>query len=1043
MLKKSTLREIRSSLGRYIAILAIVALGVGFFSGLKVTREAMVTTANEYIEKNHLFDYRLISTLGFEDQDVKAFRNLDGVQYAEGSVSQDALFDTGKESNHVLMIHSITDNLNKVRLSEGKLPEKKNEFVGDARYFTKKDIGKTITLSADNKKETKDMFKVKDFVLTGIIESPYYLNFERGSSSLGNGTVSGYIYVLPEVLDIDYCTEVFLRLDKRAEMYSDEYKDIISSSEDNIEKETTRIANQRFHRIVKDAQDELDEGKAEYRKNYNDYMREKKNTEKKLKNSKNDLDKAEKELEQNQKKLNSKEKELNRGEKKLDTNAAQLKAKENELNLNENQLIQRQSELEQGKAEYNNSLEQFQNSKPYLSPEQIAETEAKLNATKAVLDEKQNTITSGFAGIENGRREISNAKEKISSGYHEIEHGRKAIREGREKIKDGKKDLRDGRRKYEKGKTKAEKKFREAEAELKEAKADLKDAQKEIDDMEEPDTFTLDRDTNTGYVCFENDSNIVDGIAKVFPVFFFLVAALVCMTTMTRMVDEQRTQIGVLKALGYSNGAIMSKYLFYSGSAALVGCIIGFLGGCYIFPKVIWAAYHIMYDFSSDIEYVLNPVLAVISLAGALLCSMGATFLSCFNEFREVPAELIRPKAPKKGKRILLERIPFIWKRISFLYKVSFRNIFRYKKRFFMMVLGISGCTALLVTGFGLQDSIKNIVNYQYDEIQVYDYSVNFNDPLSEKAQDKFKIKNEDHIKDVLFLHQSAADLLTSGHEKSVSLFATDDNNGHFRKFVNLHRKDGSPITCPEKDEAVICKKLADEYKIGIGDTITLRNDDMKELKVKVKDVFQNYVGNDVYISSDTFKEGYGHLPEIKSAFINTISDKNDQIYASSGKILNEDNVVAVSVNNDIRNRVANMMKSLDYVIILVILAAGALAFIVLYNLTNINITERVREIATIKVLGFYPKETSAYVFRENFFLTAISAVVGLFLGKLLHAFVMTQIKIDTIFFDIIILPKSYVFAVLLTFGFAVIVNLVMYYKLEKINMTESLKSIE
>lgn len=1015
MLKRSTFREIKSSIGRYVAILAIVALGVGFFSGLKVTREAMVTTADKYIEEKNLFDYRLISSLGFEEQDVESFRDIEGIRYAEGSVSKDALFDIGKDSNVVLMVHSSTENVNKVQLSSGKLPEKKNEFAGDARFFTSEDIGKTIKLSSDNEKDTMDFFTTEEFVLTGVIESPYYLNFERGSSSLGNGTLAGYIYVTPQALDTDYYTEVFLSMNERSEIYSDEYKNMISSAEDRIEEETTRIANNRYNRIVKEAQDELDEGKAEYEENYNKYISEKNKAKNRLSDSKQELEDGEAELDRNREKLDSSEQEL------IDNEA--------ELDRSEKELDNGQNQLNQAFDDYRKQLAEFEASKAFLPPEQAAQIEAQLNGAKQVLDEKQQTINQGYEKINSGRTAISEGKSEIASG--------------RKKLENAEKEIENGWKEYKKGKKEAEEEFNDAEKELKDAEKELEDAQKDIDDIEKPDTFVLDRDTNTGYVCFESDSNIVDGIAKVFPVFFFLVAALVCMTTMTRMVDEQRTQIGVLKALGYSNGTIMAKYLFYSGSAALIGCIAGFLGGCYIFPKVIWAAYHIMYDFSSEITYVLNPQLAIISLIGALLCSMGATLLSCINEFREVPAELIRPKAPKEGKRILLERIPFIWKRISFLYKVSFRNIFRYKKRFFMMVLGISGCTALLLTGFGIQDSIKNIVDYQYDEIQVYDYSINFSDALSEKDQEKFTEKNESHIKDMLFLHQSSADLLTKGQEKSVNIIATDEDNETFSSFVDLHNKKGNAVPYPGKNQAVICQKLSEDFNINQGDTITLRDSDMKEIKLQVSGICQNYVGNYVYMASGTYENGFGKDAEIKSAFVHTKSSENEDIYESSGKVLKEDNVVAVSVNNDFRTRVANMMKSLDYVIILVIFAAGALAFIVLYNLTNINITERIREIATIKVLGFYPKETSAYVFRENFFLTAISAVAGLFLGRLLHAFVMTQIRIDTIYFDIIVLPKSYLFAVLLTFGFAVIVNLVMYYKLEKINMTESLKSIE
>ena len=1016
MLKKSTFREIRSSIGRYIAILAIVALGVGFFSGLKVTKEAMVSTADQYLKDQNFFDYRLISTLGFEDQDIDELEKIEDVSFIEGSVTTDALFDIGKDKNIVLTVHSLTENINKVKLQHGRLPEKENEFAGDGRYFNESDIGTTITISESNSSDTLDMFKEKELTLTGIITSPCYMNFERGSSSLGNGTIAGFIYTPASNFDTDYYTEVFLKLDAPGEMYSSEYKDYIKGIEDKIESETDRIALARYDRIVSDAEKELNDaksklsdgekeysdGKKEYDTNYNKYINEKADAENRLADTWVTLNDA----------------------------GHELDSKEAELIENEKALNDGQAKLNEGKAKYQKELADFNVVKPMLPPEKAAAAEAVLNQTSEALTAEQAKLDAGFAAVEQGKRDISSARADIAAGWQEYHNGKADAEEGfssaDRKLSDAKAELGD------------------AEKELNDAKSEIADGEKDIKEIKKPDSFTLDRNTNTGYVCFESDSDIVNGISKVFPIFFFMVAALVCMTTMTRMVDEQRTQIGVLKALGYSDGAIMGKYLFYSGSAALIGCISGFLAGCYIFPAVIWQAYHIMYDFSSDIQYILNPTLAIVSLIGALLCSMGATIFSCVHEFREVPAELIRPKAPKEGKRILLERITFIWKRISFLYKVSFRNIFRYKKRFFMMVLGISGCTALLVTGFGLQDSIQNIVEYQYDEIQLYDYSINFKDPLTEEDVLAFEEENKDHIKDAIFVHQSAADLVTGDKTKSLSLIAANKSDAaHFNDFVNLHKTDGSEIPYPEKGEVVICQKLSEDYSISQGDIITLKNSDMKEMKVKVSAVCQNYVSNFAFVNTDTYHDGFGQAAEIKNAFVNTVSHEAADVYASSGKVLKDDNVVAASVSIDFRNRIENMMQSMDYIVILVIVAAGALAFIVLYNLTNINITERIREIATIKVLGFYPKETSAYVFRENFFLTAISAIVGIFLGKLLHGFVMSQISIDTIFFDIIILPKSYVFAVILTFVFAIIVNFAMYFKLEKINMTESLKSIE
>ena len=521
--------------------------------------------------------------------------------------------------------------------------------------------------------------------------------------------------------------------------------------------------------------------------------------------------------------------------------------------------------------------------------------------------------------------------------------------------------------------------------------------------------------------------------------FFFLVAALVCITTMTRMVNEQRTQIGVLKALGYSSRSVISGYLFYSGSAGFLGTLIGYFSCCIIFPAIIWRAYGIMYDFGCDLSYSFNIPLLLYSLAGALICSMGACLAAGMRDFKTAPSQLMRPKAPSAGKRILLERITPLWSRVSFLYKVTLRNLFRYKKRFFMMILGISGCTALLIAGFGINDTVKNIVGFQYNEIIKYDYSVHFDSAMNSKEQQAFKAETASYVSDLIFAHEEEVFFTSGEDETALTLIACKDDN--FRDFIDLH--DSSAIEFPQTGNAVICMKLADSYDITEGDKIRLADDSGNEIEVTVSGICKNYVNNYVYISEETYREGFETAPEYAAAYAVSSDSSEDGIYKSAAAVSDNDNVLGTSICLDMENRICNMMDSLNAVIILIVAAAGALAFIVLYNLTNINITERVREIATIKVLGFYPKETSAYVFRENFILTGISAAVGLLLGKVLLEFIIGQINVSMITFDARITPLSYILSVILTFAFAVIVNIVMYYRLKKIDMIESLKSVE
>ncbi len=1039
MLKKSTFREIKYSLGRYLAILSIVALGVGFFAGLKVTREAMVTTTADYINQQNLFDFQLISTLGFQQEDVNSLAKEDGVLTAEGAVSTDVLYHIrGDESDSVMKFHSMTEALNRPVLKKGRLPEAANECVVDHSLLSDDDIGKTIVISSQNDSEKQDMFKYEEYVITGTVVSPYYLNFERGTTSLGNGTVAGFAYIPVKGFDTDYFTEIFLDTDADGMIYSDEYQTAIDEMEPEIKSAAESRSQLRYEDIIEEAEAELAEGQAEYDENYNSYLAEKADTQKKLEDAYEQIISGRKDIKTARKELQSQKTKLLEQKNSLQSASEELARQEADLLVQKETLISAREELDAAKIQLDNQRNEFEAGKEFMTPQEAAVQEQQLTAAEENLNQQLQTVNSGLTDITSGLSVIEANRRSITDGLERVHDGLLQIEEGQTELDKAEALLDENLQTYYESKAEADDAFAEADAEFADARLDLEEAKEDIRGIKPPDTYVLDRMTNISYACFESDSAIVDGIAKIFPVFFFMVAALVCMTTMTRMIDEQRTQIGILKALGYGNGAISAKYLFYSGSAALIGCIIGFFGGCYLFPKVIWIAYGMMYDFQSDIVYIFDPVLGLFCLLVALLCSMGATLVSCYADFGEVPAQLIRPKAPKDGKRIFLERIGFIWNHLNFLYKVSFRNIFRYKRRFFMMILGISGCTALLVAGFGINDSVKNVVNDQYDQIQLYDCSITFDKEMSQSRQERFAEKVHGDVEDMLFVYQGSADLVAGGKTKSVNLIASDSKD--FDQYMDLHTEKGDPITFPKKGEAVICNNLADDYDIKIGDAITVRDEGMNEVQVTVTGIYQNFVYNYILVSSDTLP----HYEE-KTAYVHLKAEKNDNeaIHQAAANIMNDDRVVTVTVNNDLRNRVNNMMESLNYIIILVVVCAGALAFIVLYNLTNINITERIREIATIKVLGFFQNETSAYVFRENLFLTTIGAIVGLGLGKLLLTFIIDQIQIDLMCFNDQIAPLSYLLSLLLTFVFSALVSLAMNKKLDTISMTESLKSIE
>ena len=732
--------------------------------------------------------------------------------------------------------------------------------------------------------------------------------------------------------------------------------------------------------------------------------------------------------------LQAAKEQIQAAKEQIQQGKAQIQEGKAQLQVGKEQLQAAMRQLQEGKQQIQDGKVQLQAGKDEIAAQErfLKNSEEELASGKSEVAKARKELEEGRVKLEDGKKELADSKEELAKAKKELADARIELEDGRSDIADGKAELADAKNKYEEART-------DFEVEVADAQEKIDDAREELAELEEPDQYVLTRNSNIGYVCYDSDASIVAAIANVFPLFFFLVAALICMTTMNRMVEEQRTQIGVLKALGYGNGAIMGKFLFYAGSSALVGAVFGCLGGMWLFPKVIWEGYAIMYNMG-EIEYVFDFRLALLSLAAALLCSVGAAYLSCRYELYSAPANLIRPKAPKNGKRIFLEKITFLWSRMKFLHKVSARNIIRYKKRFFMMILGISGCTALLLTGFGIKDSVTNIADMQYDRVQIYDIGISFTEGQSDADMDKLTQDTQDIFTDIACRYEEMVDMDFGGKTKSVYL-EIPGSVEEIDAFFNLHTESGADIEYPEAGEAVLTAKIAENMGIKVGDEVVLRDSDMNQLTVVVSALCENFVYNYIYLNRETYENQLGVEPEYKSAYANV--KEGMDVHEAAAAIADMKNVLAVSVTEDMRSRIANMMESMDYIVLLIIACAGSLAFIVLYNLTNINITERIREIATIKVLGFYAKETADYVFRENMVLTGLGAGVGLLLGKWLHWFVMYHVNIDMLSFKTLIRPVSYLWSLLLTFCFAAFVDVVMYRKLDKINMAESLKSIE
>ncbi len=1063
MMKRNTFREIKKSFGRYFAILAIVALGVAFFSGLKITQSVMVHSADVYLKDLQFYDYRLVSTLGFTEENVEALAEKEDVRAAEGAISAEILYKDAGENERVIKMHSITEKVNKLKLVAGEMPQSTDECVVDSALFSEDAIGSKLVLSENNTADDLDKFAYKEYTITGLVQSPCYIQFERGNTSIGNGRISGFAYILKDGFAVDYDTEIYIKFDEDYDIYSDEYDSYMDAKEAEWEAYTKEQADIRYEKIVKDAQDELDEKKEELEEKRAEAEAELESAKQQLTDGETEISDGKNQIASAKTELSAKASELQSGKDALSSKAAELESASQQISGQESALAAKKAEYEQGLNAYlaakqqvtdqRNSLEAAKAQLTENTPgyeemlaqieaglTEVAGAEAELNAKNAELEAAAGQLSSAESQlaaakqqIEDGKNALAAAEAELMDGENQLAAAKEQIEEKEDQLEAAETELADGLLQYQENQS-------EFDEQMQDADDQIADAQSKIDEIEKPETYVLDRNTNVGYVCLKNDSGVVKGIANVFPVFFFLVAALICMTTMNRMVEEQRTQIGVLKALGFSEGKIMGKYLFYSGSAAISGTLIGYVLGIHFFPLVIITAYGIVYKMGG-IYYVSDLPLALVSLTVAVFCSVGTTWLSCHKELKEVAADLMRPKAPKAGKRVFLEHVPFIWKRLKFLQKVSVRNIVRYKKRFFMMVIGISGCTALLVMGFGVRDSVVAVADQQYEEIQLYDIGVTLK---AGKMPGEADLKSLDSALEKenaagMYAMEKTIDLVTDKGTKSIHMVAVE-NPDEVGDFISLHTKKQEPIAYPKEGEAVLSKKVAETYAVKKGDTILLRDSDNNEMHLKVTGICENHIYNYVYIAPESYEKQIGDVV-FKNVYVR-LPDASD-IHEVSAVLMKADGVTAVTVNSDMLSRISQMMSCMNYIVIIIIICAGALAFIVLYNLNNINITERVREIATIKVLGFYPKETASYVFRENMVLTAIGCGLGLILGKWFHRFVMGEIQIDMVSFNVQINAVSYLFSVLLTMGFAWIVNCMMTGKLERINMAESLKSID
>ena len=1203
---KNNRRELRHTLGRFLAILAIVALGVGFFTGLRLARPAMAKTGADYLRETNFFDFELRSTLGFTGEDVAYFAGLDGIAAAEGSLNED-LLTTCREQQVVFSTHQLLDEINQVVLSAGRMPQAAGECLGDDRYFTEADLGTVFQVENDDEDAA---FSQQSYTLVGLCNSPQYLNSQRGSTALGDGSVAAFLFLPAAGYDAEYYSAIYVKLDEDADAFTDAYEALSDQWETPLKDQVALRGALRQEELVSDAEAELSDGWAEYEDGLQEYEDGKLEAEQELADGKQELDDALQELRdgeadyaegvetlaalredplsneeladarqelddgwaeyydglreyndglreyedavaENQPKLDDAKAELDKAKQELDDGEAEYaegletyeKLVENPLSNEEMAEARRELDIgwgqyRDGLAQYEAGLAEYEAGKAQLDAygaqleaqrarlEQAADSgamseealeaawaqynsayeayqtqveaaeagKAELDASKAQLDEAYATLRRGEAAydegyqvaVERGKEELDKARQELDDGWKEYNDGLQAYNDGVKELADAKQELADGKQElddayadltqgeadyksgyedalaegeqeladarvelddgwaeykdglkdYEEGKLEAEQELADAKQELDDALVELQDGEAELDNLRDPSYYALPRTTNTGYANFDSDTSIVEGLAAIFPVFFFLVAALVCSSTMTRMVEEQRTENGTLKALGYSDQKIVGRYIFYAGLAAVSGSLLGFGLGSWLFPLVIWHAYQIIYRFG-EITYVFDPVLGLVSLAVALLCSVGAALAAAYSEMRKMPAILMRPKAPKAGKRIFLERVTVLWRRMSFLQKVSARNVFRYKKRLVMMLLGVGGCLALLLAGLGLRDSVANVAEDQYSAITLYDYTITFDQDQTAEQQETFREETAQDLSHLAFAAVETVEVFTESGVSSVSVVASDDPD--ITSLFGL-AYNGAPVAWPEGDGAVVSDKLLRLAGISVGDSLTVELGDGTVVEIPVTGVFENYVSHYVLLTGQGFETYLGKAPTYSTAYADT---EDEAVSAVAARLNQRSHVSGVSLSRDFQNMIADTMESLNAVIALVVGCALALSFVVSYNLININITERVREIATIKVLGFYQGETYSYVFREGLILTCLGCVVGVPFGIWLHQFVMERIQVDMVSFRVRISPWSYLLALALTILITVVADALVMRKIDRIDMAESLKSVE
>ncbi len=1013
-LLKDSIKEIKNTYKRFLSILVMAFLGVGFFAGMRAASPDMVDTIDQYYKESQVYDIKILSTLGLTNDDIDALSEIDEIENTVGIYETEGKIEI--DNKEIITKIMSVEKLNKPILLQGNLPKTQNECVVEDSFLTAnhKSIGDTIEVEAEKTKndegEEVEYLNKNILKIVGTVKSPLYISRDRGTSSLGSGKIDYYIYVHKENIKAnEIYTNIYIKL-KNSENYttsSEKYEEYIAEVKEKIEAIKEEREKARHDKLVDIATRKVKEAEEKLNENKQNAQQQIEEAKQEIENGKNKIEKAEVKLNSSKKEADTKFKsaynQIQMAKESIFQNETQLNQKEQEAGQQITELEIKKQELQTQFDTIENNLTQLETQynqikdNPNISEEQKQMLENKIQmlkqskqTIKAGIEQINNGITTGKQEIENAKTHLQNAKNELTKKEKQYEATKTATYSS---LENAKIEIEKSKAELEKGEKELEEKQEEFKDKIADAELKLIDSREKIANIENPTWYVLDRYSNTGYNSFIQDTESIKNISKVFPIVFFMVALLISLTSMTRMVEEQRTQIGTLKALGYNKLQIASKYVIYAGLACVIGGVLGMSVGFVLLPQIIWTMYQMMYQMTDNIHISFNIIIGGMGLLLICVCIIGATIYAVLKELVQTPSTLMRPKAPKMGKRVLLEKIPFIWKRLSFSQKVTVRNIFRYKKRFLMTIIGILGCTALIVVGFGVRDSIRCIMPNQFEKVFNYDMQIGLKNGLEDEQKQKYiiSLQEKTELEKVVETYMTSNIAKNQENEEDVQIIVPKEPKD-LDEVINLTDvKTGEKV---QLEENAICltDKVAELLNVKQGDTITLKDSKDKERQVKISNIVENYVYHYVYMSRITYENLYGENYNTNMLFTKNNNLSKEQETNLATEIMNQSEVASISRNSSIMNLLDDTMKSLNYVVIILIVSAGLLAFVVLYNLSNVNISERIRELATIKVLGFYDKEVYSYVTRETVILTAIGIVLGLISGYFLNYFIIRNL---------------------------------------------------